>query len=156
MMFQMSRNIFTAMIATTLIILHSKNKKLIKKLVILKWTKFNVKIRNFSSYGPIQVSYIKNVYCDSPPVPCNFCGDPSDDCCHFVQSNLARGPRDRQCLFALEHVPAKFLKVAMHHIMSKYIIPCRNASYHAAMHHTIRNDKDHMKFETPYEMIMTI
>ena len=49
----------TALIATILIILYSKNKKLIKKLLVLKWTKFHVKLRNFYCYGLIQVSYIK-------------------------------------------------------------------------------------------------
>ena len=50
------------MFATTLLILHSENKKPIKKLPVLKKTKFHVKLRNFYFHGLIQVSYKKNVY----------------------------------------------------------------------------------------------
>ena len=58
----MSRNISAAVLATTLLILHSKNKKPIKKLLVLKWRKFHAKLRNFQYYGLILVSYKKNVY----------------------------------------------------------------------------------------------
>ena len=34
-------------------------KKPIKKLLVLKWTKFHVKLRNFEYYGLIQVPYLK-------------------------------------------------------------------------------------------------
>ena len=39
--------------------MHSKNKKPVKKLLVLKWTKFLVKLRNFYYYGLILVSYKK-------------------------------------------------------------------------------------------------
>ena len=39
--------------------MHSKNKKPTKKLLVLKWTKFHVKLRNFKCYGLILVSYKK-------------------------------------------------------------------------------------------------
>ena len=45
----MSRNISATVLATTLIILRTKNKKTIKELLVLKWTKFHVKLRNFST-----------------------------------------------------------------------------------------------------------
>ena len=55
----MSKNISAAVFATTSIIPHSKNKIPIKKLQILKWTEFRVKLRNFLYYGLILVSYQK-------------------------------------------------------------------------------------------------
>ena len=39
--------------------MHSKNKKPIKKLLVLNWKKFHVQLRNFQYYGLIQVSYKK-------------------------------------------------------------------------------------------------
>ena len=57
----MSRNISVAALATTLIILHSKNKKPMKKLSVLKLTKFHVKVRNLLHHCLVLVSY-KNVY----------------------------------------------------------------------------------------------
>ena len=42
--------------------MHPKNKKPIKKLLVLKWTKFHVHLGNFYYYGLILVSYKENVY----------------------------------------------------------------------------------------------
>ena len=50
---KMSMNISATVLAITLTIHTLKNKKLIKKLLVLKWTKFHVKLRNFQYYGLI-------------------------------------------------------------------------------------------------------
>ena len=42
--------------------MHSKNKKPIKKLLVLKWTKFHLNLRNFEYYGVVLLSYKKDVY----------------------------------------------------------------------------------------------
>ena len=55
------RNRSAAVLATTLTILAFKNKKPIRKFSLLKWTKFDVKLRNFQYYGLILVSYKKCV-----------------------------------------------------------------------------------------------
>ena len=63
-MFSNIRNISVAVLASTLKFKHSKNKKPIKKLLVLKWTKFHVscKLGNFEYYCLMLVSYKQNVY----------------------------------------------------------------------------------------------
>ena len=55
----MSRNISAAVLVTTLIILHSEYKKPIKRLFVLKGTKFHVQLRNIQYYSLILVLYKK-------------------------------------------------------------------------------------------------